>query len=48
VPVLAGDDEHTLAARVFEEEKIAFARGDPRALHRLRARAHEAGVRCEC
>ncbi len=38
VPVLPGDDEHTLGARVFEEEKLALP--DAIALHLQRRAAH--------
>lgn len=38
VPVLPGDDEHTLSARVFEEEKLALP--DAIALHLQRRAAH--------
>lgn len=39
VPVLEGDDEHTLAARVFEEEKIALPEAVRLHFARLRGRA---------
>ena len=39
VPVLPGDTVETLAARIFEEEKIAL----PEALRRHLATAYEAG-----